>query len=86
MHALERHLASQAARLLHLGDVDLRHLAGPILLDQRYSVQAEIKALGQSPQTEYVWFETRAYDEGDKLVATMLMQGRSMKASSPAYQ
>ena len=43
-------------------------------------------AVGASPKTEYVWYDTRATDESGRLVASMRMQLRWMKASSPLYR
>ena len=67
------------------GAIEIGYTNGPFLLNRKYRLQSEVICVGQSPQTEYVWYETNAYNEADELVATMRMQGRSMKASSAAY-
>lgn len=67
------------------GAIEIGFTHGPFLLNRRYKLTSEVICVGQSPQTEYVWYETRAYNEAEALVATMRMQGRSMKASSDAY-
>jgi len=67
------------------GAIEIGYTQGPFLLNRNYRLKSEVICVGQSPQTEYVWYETQAYDESDRLVATMRMQGRSMKASSAAY-
>lgn len=68
------------------GAIEIGFTHGPFLLNRSYHLTSEVICVGQSPQTEYVWFETRASNEADDLVATMRMQGRCMKASSAAYR
>lgn len=67
------------------GAIEIRHLAGPVFLDRDYQVEGEVVAVGSSPKTEYVWYDTRALDADDTLVASMRMQLRWMTASSPLY-
>ena len=67
------------------GAIEIGFTNGPFLLNKPYHLQSEVICVGQSPQTEYVWYETRALNKDQKLVATMLMQSRVMKASSSAY-
>ncbi len=67
------------------GAIEIGYTNGPFLLNRNYHLKSEVICVGQSPQTEYVWYETQAFNEAGDLVATMRMQGRSMKASSPAY-
>ena len=67
------------------GAIEVRHLAGPVFLDQDYRVEGEVVAVGASPKTEYVWYDTRALDEAGRPVASMRMQLRWMTASSPLY-
>ena len=66
------------------GAIEVRHHRGPVFLDRPYQVAGEIVAVGQSPKTEYVWFDTRASDDAG-VVASMRMQLRWMKASSSRY-
>lgn len=68
------------------GAIEIGFTNGPFLLNRHYRLVSEVICVGQSPQTEYVWYETRAYGEAEDLVATMRMQGRCMKASSAAYR
>ncbi|MEM7080418.1 MAG: hypothetical protein AAF513_17505 [Pseudomonadota bacterium] len=68
------------------GAIEVGYTHGPLLMNRKYHLTSEVICVGQSPQTEYVWYETLAYDEAERLVATMRMQGRSMKASAAAYQ
>ena len=44
-----------------------------------------VLAVGQSPKTEYAWFEVTAADDGGTPVARLMMQLRWMKGSSPLY-
>lgn len=67
------------------GAIEVRHTNGPLVLDETYRVGGEILAVGESPKTEYVWFESHADTLGGKRVAEMRMQLRWMKASSPLY-
>lgn len=68
------------------GAIEVRNVTGPLLLDRTYKVTGTILAAGQSPKTEYVWFETGADDVESKLrVAEMRMLLRFMKASSSLY-
>jgi hypothetical protein len=67
------------------GAIEIRHHAGPVFLDRDYQVEGEVVAVGASPKTEFVWYDTRALDSGGEVVASMRMQLRWMTASSPLY-
>ncbi len=67
------------------GAIELRNINGPVMVERPYRVSGSIVALGQSPKTEYMWFET-TLTEADKRVAEMRMLLRFMKASSPLYK
>ena len=67
------------------GAIEIGYENGPFLMNHDYRIESEVVCVGQSPQTEYVWYETQAYDTEDKLVVTLLMQSRAMKASAPEY-
>jgi hypothetical protein len=67
------------------GAIELRTVDGPLVLDRTYTVSGKILAIGESPKTEYVWFESYADTPDGKRVAAMRMQLRWMKASSPLY-
>ncbi len=68
------------------GAIEIGFINGPFLLNRHYQITSEVVAVGQSPQTEYVWYDSTACNEAGDIVATMRMQSRVMKASSPAYQ
>jgi hypothetical protein len=67
------------------GAIELRHMNGPVMVDQEYTCTGEVIAVGQSPKTEYMWFETGLADDSGKRIAEMRMLLRWMKASSPLY-
>ena len=67
------------------GAIEVRHVNGPLVLDRQYRVGGQILAVGESPKTEYVWFESYAATPDGERVAEMLMQLRWMKASSKLY-
>jgi hypothetical protein len=67
------------------GAIELRNVNGPVFVGRPYRANGHVVALGQSPKTEYMWFES-ALDERGKRVAGMRMLLRFMKASSPLYQ
>lgn len=67
------------------GAIEVRNVNGPALVGQEYTCTGEVIAVGQSPKTEYMWFETGLDDDAGKRVAEMRMLLRWMKASSPLY-
>jgi len=67
------------------GAIEIGHVDGPLLLDRDYAIESEVVCVGQSPQTEYLWFDTRAARPDGSSVATFRMMLRFMKASSPEY-
>ncbi len=68
------------------GAIEVGHVNGPFLLNHNYHLESRVVSVGQSPQTEIVWYETTAHDQAGSLVASLFMQSRVMKASSPAYR
>jgi hypothetical protein len=67
------------------GAIEIRHHHGPVLADREYAVEGEVVAVGVSPRTEYVWYDSRALGPDGVVTASMRMQLRWMKASSPLY-
>lgn len=67
------------------GAIELRNIGGPVFVDQPYVVNGNVVAVGQSPKTEYMWFETQMDGPSGERVAEMRMLLRWMKASSPLY-
>ncbi len=81
-----RFVGRNAGRAVGLfGAIEVRHVNGPLILDETYSVGGNVVAVGTSPKTEYVWFESFADSSDGTRVAEMRMQLRWMKASSPLY-
>jgi hypothetical protein len=81
----EMHLRPGAVGLY--GAIEVRHIAGPVFIERDYFVSAKILAVGQTPKTEYFWYESLLSDTRDgKQVASMLMMLRFMKASSKLWQ
>jgi hypothetical protein len=68
------------------GAIEVRHHHGPVRAGVPYRVSGLVAAVGSSPKTEYVWYDSRAFDADGRLIASMRMQLRWMKASSPLYQ
>ena len=52
---------------------------------KRANRSCQVVAVGQSPKTEYMWFETQMDDSSGKRIAEMRMLLRWMKASSSRY-
>ena len=69
-----------------VGAIEIGFVNGPFLLNRNYRIESEVVCVGQSPQTEYVWYDSKALNETGELIATMRMQSRAMKASSLAYK
>lgn len=90
------HLMTQIQPSMHLrrggsvglyGGIEVRHLRGPVFIERDYEIAGTILGVGQTPKTEYVWYEARALDATDGLhVATMTMMLRFMKASSALWR
>ena len=68
------------------GAIELQQLAGPILTDKDYLADGRVLALGESPKTEVVWWESTLRDPDDGIsVARLLMMTRFLKASSALW-
>jgi hypothetical protein len=67
------------------GAIELNFWSGPLRCDTPYEVSGEVAAVGASPKTEYVWYDSRATDQNGEVAVSMRMQLRWMKASSPLY-
>lgn len=64
------------------GAIEFGFDAGPWRLPGRYTLRSHVVSLGQSPKTENLWFETRAFDSNDVPVVTFRMMLRFVKGSS----
>lgn len=65
-------------------DLEVRLLAGPVLVGRPYRLRREIVALGASKRTESFWTRTTLFD-GDTAVAAVLLHQGVFKASYPGY-
>jgi len=78
---------SNGGALGMFGALEIANVNGPLLVDRDYDMSVRIHAVGESPKTEHAWFEVQAFDvDGATHVATLFMQQRWMKASSPRYR
>ena len=65
-------------------DLEVKMLAGPVLVGKPYRLEREILALGASKRTESFWTRTTFYD-GSTAVAEVLLHSGVFKASYPGY-
>ena len=69
------------------GAIEIEHLAGPCFVAHDYEVRGEVLAVGETPKTEYIWYESILSEPSDGVDrARMLMMLRFMKDSSPAWR
>jgi len=68
------------------GAIEVGHVNGPLFPGRAYRIESEVECVGQSPKTEYLWFDTTATGPDGKLVATLRMMLRFMKASAEEYR
>ena len=69
------------------GAIEINVRKGPLFVEHDYIVQGRILAKGETPKSEYLWWESRLHDAatGDE-VADMLMMNRVMKGSAELLQ
>ncbi len=69
------------------GAIEIRHINGPVFVDHDYEVAGKVLAVGETPKSEYFWYESILREPGGgKDVASMIMMIRTMKASSPFWK
>ncbi len=69
------------------GAIELQIYDGPMFPEQDYAARIEVLAIGETPKTEYFWYESIAADPATgRDVAGMLMMLRFMKASSSLWR
>ncbi len=67
-------------------DLEVRMLAGPLLVGREYALHHEIVGLGQSRKTESYWTRTTLTDTGTGVAAAqVLLHSGVFKASFPDY-
>jgi hypothetical protein len=87
VHAQEGMQLDRAGAVGLYGAIEVRHINGPAFMEHDYEVGGKILAVGQTPKTEYIWYESTARNRGDPApVADMLMMLRFMKASSQHWR
>jgi hypothetical protein len=65
-------------------DLEVKLLAGPVLVGRSYRVERELLALGASKKTESHWVKSTLF-HGDTAVAEVLLHSGVFKASYPGY-
>ena len=66
-------------------DQEIRLLRGPLFPGETYWVEREVVALSGSKRTESMWVRSTVFDADNAVVATMLLNGASMKDSYANY-
>ncbi|HZZ89041.1 MAG TPA: hypothetical protein VFE13_11995, partial [Caulobacteraceae bacterium] len=76
----------------HIGDTsgmfgafEIAYEAGPVFLDRPYWIEGKAVGVGESPKTEYLWWDASASDDDGRVVVRMRHLLRFLKASSPLY-
>ena len=68
------------------GAIELCNLAGPAFVDREYLATGEVLAVGETPKSEYYWYESQLHDpQGGEAVMSMIMMLRFMKRSSELW-
>lgn len=67
------------------GAFEIAYVNGPVFLERDYLVEGVALGVGESPKTEYLWWDATARDAGGRTVARMRHLLRFLKASSPLY-
>jgi hypothetical protein len=69
------------------GAIELQAVDGPVFVDYDYETYARVLAIGETPKTEFFWYESVLADpQSGRDVLRMLMMLRFMKASSKLWQ
>lgn len=75
------HLGETAAMF---GAFEVAFEHGPVFLDRPYLIEGAVVGVGESPKTEYLWWDATASDK-DGVVVRLRHLFRFLKASSPLY-
>lgn len=69
------------------GAIEIRNVAGPLMLDAEYHVTGQVLDVSETPKTEVLWYTTQARDmTTSAVVAELVMMTRLLKDSSPFYR
>jgi len=85
MVAVQPRMPRQQRAVGLYGAIEVRHINGPVFMERDYEVSGAVLAVGATPKTEYVWFETMMRESGGRDIASMVMMLRFMKSSSPLW-
>ena len=76
----------------HIGDAsgmfgafEIAYENGPVFLDHDYWIEGTVLGVGESPKTEYLWWDATTSDADGRVAARMRHLLRFIKASSPLY-
>jgi acyl dehydratase len=67
------------------GAFEIAYVNGPVFLDRTYDVEGTVVGVGESPKTEYLWWDAVTRDAGGRPIVRMRHLLRFLKASSPLY-
>jgi hypothetical protein len=67
------------------GAFEIAYQKGPVFVDRPYVVEGIVVGVGESPKTEYLWWDATASDHAGEVVVRMRHLFRFIKASSPLY-
>lgn len=67
------------------GAFQIAYENGPVFLDRPYTVEGTVLGVGESPKTEYLWWDATATDAAGVVAVRMRHLLRFIKASSPLY-
>ena len=67
-------------------DQEIRLLRGPLFVGESYTTEREVVALSGSRRTESMWVHTTVFGGDGTPVATMLLNGASIKQSYATYE
>lgn len=66
-------------------DLEIRMHAGPVFVDEPYTIAREVVGLSQSRKTESYWTRTTLHDGSGTLVCSVLLHSGVFKASYAGY-
>lgn len=67
------------------GAAEVSYVRGPVFTDRPYQVTGQVVGVGESPKTEFFWWDATAHDEDGHEVARLRHLYRIIKAGSPMY-
>jgi hypothetical protein len=87
MRRVEQGIGHRTRGVGLFGAIEVRYINGPVFIDREYDVGAKVLAVGETPKSEYWWYESIMSEPGSgKQVAAMIMMLRMMKGSSDLWK